>query len=105
LSIIETIAVFVGIPAAVVLIVFGLVYAGGPRSGSRRYRPGRPYHFTPVWFLAAPEQHGAATGNGRAVSGANRPALTKGGTPDTAAVQPASAAARPDATGGASDRW
>ncbi len=108
MSIIETVAVFVGIPAAVILTVYGLVYAGGTRSGSRRYRPGRPFDFTPVWFLAAPEEQTAEAANGRAVTGANRLALRKGDTPDPAAGVPASegpAAARQDETGGASDRW
>jgi hypothetical protein len=92
----------------VVLAVYGLVYAGSARSTDRRYRPGRPYDFTPVWFLSAPERMGttAPSGNGRAVEGADRPALTKGVVPEPATGQGASAAGfRSDATGGASDRW
>jgi hypothetical protein len=100
LSIIETLAVFAGIPLAVVAVVVGLVYAGAPTSGGRstdrRYRPGRPFEFAPVWFLSAPEARSdvPAVSNGHAaISGANRMALTKADEQ----VQ--------DVTGGASDRW
>jgi hypothetical protein len=100
LSIIETLVVFAGIPLAVVAVIYGLVYAGSARSNDRRYRPGRPFDFSPVWFLSAPDQHVAPVGP--AVTGANRLALTKaeentaGGT-GTGTVG--------DTTGGASDRW
>ena len=106
LSIIETLVVFAGIPLAVVAVIFGLVYAGSARSNDRRYRPGRPFDFQPVWFLSAPEQQAAAA-NGHApaapaVSGANRQALARaeeniaGGT---------TGGTLGDTTGGASDRW
>jgi hypothetical protein len=48
----ETVLVFGGIPLAVVLLVYGLVYASSGR-GVRRYRPGRPFSFEPVWYVAA----------------------------------------------------
>ena len=100
LSIIETLVVFAGIPLAVVAVIYGLVYAGSARSNDRRYRPGRPFDFRPVWFLSAPEQH-AANGHvpaAPAVSGANRQALAK-------AEQNAAGGPVGDTTGGASDRW
>jgi hypothetical protein len=99
LSIIETLVVFAGIPLAVVAVIYGLIYAGSARSNDRRYRPGRPFDFTPVWFLSAPEQQGsAAAAHAPAVSGANRQALTK--AEENAAGGPVG-----DTTGGASDRW
>ncbi len=52
MSVIGTLLVFGGIPAAVVLLVAALVYAAGGQ-GTPRYRPGRPYNFAPVWYLAA----------------------------------------------------
>ena len=60
LSIITTVLVFVIIPVGVLLVVGSLVLSGSDRTrrSSRRYRPGRPYDFQPVWFLAAPEQVG-----------------------------------------------
>ncbi len=98
MSIIETLVVFAGIPLAVVAVIAGLVYAGGSRSNDRRYRPGRPFEFAPVWFLSAPESQGEAEADGHAaVSGANRMALAKADTPS---VEPVA-----DVTGGASDRW
>jgi hypothetical protein len=50
---IETVLIYAGIPALVIVVVFGLVFTGQTRrGGGRRYRPGRPYEFRPVWFLA-----------------------------------------------------
>ncbi|HET8658369.1 MAG TPA: hypothetical protein VFM55_05145 [Micromonosporaceae bacterium] len=95
--------IFVGVPAAVVAVVAGLVY-GGSRRG-RRYRPGRPFEFTPVWFLssqAQPSGVGYPAGDDRrAVTGAaERAALPAGEEgPEPAAAAPHGA------TGGASDRW
>ncbi|MFK3983583.1 hypothetical protein ACI2K4_24775 [Micromonospora sp. NPDC050397] len=88
---------FVGIPAAVVLVIAVLAFAGSGRS-ARRYRPGRPFDFTPVWFLSAPENlagsaAAALRGSGRAaeLTGAQTEST---GTPSQAGT-----------TGGASDRW
>lgn len=63
MSILETLTVFAGIPAALFAVIAGLVYLSGSRP-ARRYRPGRPYEFTPVWFLSAPG--GLAGGTERA---------------------------------------
>lgn len=51
MTIAATLAIFVGIPLAVALVVTGLVFAAGGRD-TPRYRPGRPFTFTPVWYLA-----------------------------------------------------
>jgi hypothetical protein len=101
LSIIETLVVFVGIPLAVVAVVYGLVYAGSGRSNDRRYRPGRPFEFAPVWFLSAPGSHGdppAAPHRHDAVESGHRMALT------TRSEAPSGEFVG-DVTGGASDRW
>jgi hypothetical protein len=98
LSIIETLVVFAGIPLAVVAVIFGLVYTGGGRSSDRRYRPGRPFDFSPVWFLSVPEAQAEAASNGHAaITGADRKALTKSEASTPGPVG--------DVTGGASDRW
>ena len=61
LSISSTVLVFVGIPVVIILVVASLVFAGSDRTRrSRRYRPGRPYDFQPIWYLASPEQVGAS---------------------------------------------
>ena len=77
----------IAIAAAFALVLAGLVFAGGARRG-KRYRPGRPFTFHPVWFLAAPEEQSRA--------GIVR-ALTLSSL--------ASRVTRPRETGGASDRW
>jgi hypothetical protein len=79
--------ILIGIAVAFFLVIAALVFMGGTRS-SKRYRPGRPFVFTPVWFLAAPERQSRA--------GLVR-VLTAGSL--------AGRVARPRETGGASDRW
>ncbi len=100
MSIIETTLVFVGIPAAVILIIVAGVYAGGSRR-SKRYRPGRPFEFTPVWFLAAPEQVAAVAAQ-HELTGSSRKALTSAAKDDE---WPSEELVHEHATGGASDRW
>jgi len=101
LSVLSTFLVFVVIPAAVVAVIAGLAFAGGDRTRRvRRYRPGRPYDFQPIWFLAAPER---VTGS---VDGHH--ALEQGGQPEPAVgvIEDSSGArVQPGPTGGASDRW
>jgi hypothetical protein len=72
------------VPVAIVVIIWGLASIGGPQA-RRRYRPGRPYEFIPVWYLAN-HRHGPGD--------AGRPALP-----------PAAEEAMQGTTGGASDRW
>jgi hypothetical protein len=110
----ETTLIFAGGPAAITLLVVGAVYAGGSRR-SKRYRPGRPFEFTPVWFLAAPEQV-AAVAERSQLTGATRPALagaptggsaggSGGSSAEVGKEWPAEAQVHEHATGGASDRW
>jgi hypothetical protein len=99
-SVMQTLLYFVGIPVAVVLLVAAAVYAGGARR-SRRYRPGRPFDFTPVWFLSYPGTLAHADG-AHALPAADRPALphaTKEGE------WPGLDQPQSHVTGGASDRW
>lgn len=99
MSVSDTALVFVGVPAAIALIVTVLVMARGGRS-PQRYRPGRPFNFTPVWFLSAPDQLAEAPGSTALhLEGRSEQAeLTKGHVEIKAAP-------RPGPTGGASDRW
>jgi hypothetical protein len=92
LSKFSTILVFVIIPLAIIAVIAALGASGGSRHRpSRRYRPGRPYDFRPIWFLASPAQ---VTAPG------TRQALTAGVIEDSSG-----APVRPGPTGGASDRW
>ena len=96
LSILSTILVFVIIPVGVILLVALLVLSGSDRTRrARRYRPGRPYDFQPIWFLASPELVG-----GSAVGHGAHPAIEGPGLSDSTG-----AAVRPGPTGGASDSW
>jgi hypothetical protein len=107
LSIIETLVVFAGIPLAVVVVIAGLVYAGGGRTNDRRYRPGRPFDFTPVWFLSAPDSVAASDGHQELTAAPDHRA--DGGSGAEGRQLAAGAEGRPtavgDVTGGASDRW
>jgi hypothetical protein len=92
LSISSTVLVFVIIPAAVILGVAALVLSGSDRTRrDRRYRPGRPYDFKPIWFLAAPERVSTAP---------VRPAIAGQVLEDISGAR-----IRPGSTGGASDSW
>lgn len=55
MTIVQVLLVFVGIPVAVFLLLGAAVYGLSSRR-SRRYRPGRPFEFQPVWFVASPER-------------------------------------------------
>jgi hypothetical protein len=68
---------------------------------SRRYRPGRPYDFQPIWYLASPEQVQSASAAPAALTGERaRPALEPA-VIENSAGEPV----LPGPTGGASDRW
>lgn len=97
-SVLNTVLVFLVIPVIIILVVTGLSRVGSDsRRPSKRYRPGRPYDFAPIWFLASPEQVTTAIGSGPAKS---RPAIEAGIIEDSSGV-----AVRPGPVGGASDRW
>ncbi|RZU52499.1 hypothetical protein EV385_4365 [Krasilnikovia cinnamomea] len=95
MSITSTVLVFVAIPAAIIGVVYGLTFAGSDRGRrDRRYRPGRPYDFQPIWFLAAPERVSPAPA-GRA------PQALESGVLENAKGE----RVLPGPVGGASDRW
>jgi hypothetical protein len=93
----DVVLTFVVLPAAIVLVISALAYAGGRAHQDRRYRPGRPYEFTPVWYLARPRPE-ETRGARELPAGPHRPGLP-------ATTAPAGAGATQGSTGGASDRW
>ncbi|HEY2673810.1 MAG TPA: hypothetical protein VGJ07_26030 [Rugosimonospora sp.] len=105
MSITQTVLVFVGIPAAVIVAVFVLVYGTSARRSSKRYRPGRPFTFAPVWFLAAPERVAGEGPGATPLPAAARPALPAGPLLAQAADAPPAVTAAHGETGGASDSW
>ncbi|ABP55950.1 hypothetical protein Strop_3519 [Salinispora tropica CNB-440] len=101
MSVTDTLLVFVGIPTVAALVIAGVAWAASSRGvggGGKRYRPGRPFDFTPVWFLSSPEELADSAGTTLA-AGAQAPALS--GRKQEQAGQEAPAGG----TGGASDRW
>jgi len=109
-SVTETVLVFAGIPLAIVLVISGLAALGGGHA-AKRYRPGRPFEFAPVWFLAAPEQLAGAEASGSHASHGELPAGTSShaalpaGSSTEGGGELVAAPTRIGATGGASDRW
>ncbi|GAA2714494.1 MULTISPECIES: aa3-type cytochrome oxidase subunit CtaJ [Actinoplanes] len=96
MSVITTILVYLIIPAAIIGLVSFLALAGSDRDKpSRRYRPGQPYEFPPMWFLASPERSVAAS-HGHAVKAIERGLVIEDSS---------GAPVRPGPTGGASDKW
>lgn len=91
---------------AVILLIWGLVYAGGTHR-SKRYRPGRPFHFTPVWFLSVPERLTGKTNDATALPEGRRQQQLPGRPAGAPAAGPVLAAQTEGEqhVGGASDRW
>jgi hypothetical protein len=115
LTVLQTVLVFVGIPLAVVLLIYVLVFAGSSAS-SKRYRPGRPYNQTPVWYIAnKPGASAVAATSARQITGGSGSAAhaLSGGT-ESSAAEGHGASDRDGGnletvgygeTGGASDSW
>jgi hypothetical protein len=90
--------VYVVIPAAIITLVVTLVFGGSDRTRrTKRYRPGRPYDFRPIWFLASPEQ---VTGGTAAVDDHHRRAIAAPVLEDSTGHR-----VLPGPVGGASDSW
>ncbi|WP_430640839.1 aa3-type cytochrome oxidase subunit CtaJ [Couchioplanes caeruleus] len=101
MSIFSTILIFAGIPLAAIVVISALAAAGGRRTRrDRRYRPGRPYDFQPIWFLASPSQVSPAYG-GRTSGGVAQPPALESGAVEVQSGRPVPAGV----VGGASDRW
>lgn len=105
MSVVQTLLVFVAIPAAGYVLLAILVY--GPSAGrAPRYRPGRGWSYEPVWYVPQPRSSPPASSGSAAVgAGASRPALgTAAGS--AGPVAGSAAPARPaTARGGASGSW
>jgi hypothetical protein len=98
--VLNTFLVFAIIPVGIVLVIAALAVAGSDRTRrTRRYRPGRPYDFQPIWFLSSPEQVGPAF-HGPALGHQAPPAIEAGVIEDSSGAR-----VLPGSTGGASDRW
>ena len=87
LEFVKLLLVLIGIAVGLGLVIAAFVFMGGKKD-TKRYRPGRPFTFTPVWFLSAPERQSRAGIMGELPAGPS-----------------AGRVVRPRETGGASDRW
>jgi len=93
MSIAQTVLVFVGIPAGVVAVFATLIFGRSELRQANRYRPGRPWSFSPVWYVPHPEATRPAAGERRALGATKRAAIESGQAPT------------PSAVGGASGEW
>jgi hypothetical protein len=107
-SVIETVLVYVGIPAAIILVLGLLVLAPG-MVRAPRYRPGEPWEYDPVWYLPRPEHlstPSAGSGYAALEGGRPTPALTAGSaTAARAELGVTGQAPAPTARGGVHDTW
>ena len=51
MTVFQELLILFGAPILVVIAVFAVIFLRHPRPQSR-YRPGEPYNFKPVWFVA-----------------------------------------------------
>jgi hypothetical protein len=51
----ETVSVFVGIPAGIILLITFAVYGKTMLRQPNRYRPGRPWTYESSWFVPHPD--------------------------------------------------
>jgi hypothetical protein len=73
-TVVQTLLVFVGIPAAIISAIFLAVYGKTLLRQPNRYRPGRPWSYPPTWYVPHPEavvQVPAESGSTTAVGGAS----------------------------------
>jgi hypothetical protein len=54
-TVVQTLLVFVGIPAGIVLLIFLATYGKSMVRQPNRYRPGRPWDFPPTWYAPHPD--------------------------------------------------
>jgi hypothetical protein len=107
-SVIQTVLVFVGIPALIVGVLALLVLAPG-MVRAPRYRPGEPWTYEPVWYVPRPEHlHTPGAGSGHAALEGGRPipALTAAAATEARAeLGVTGEAPAPTARGGIHDTW
>jgi hypothetical protein len=70
---VETVLVFVGIPAGIIAVLALGVYGKALVRQPNRYRPGKAWDYPPAWYVPHPEAvvPSSATGATTAVGGAS----------------------------------
>ena len=51
----QTLLVFVGIPAGIIFLIFLAVYGKSMTRQPNRYRPGKPWDYPPSWYVPHPD--------------------------------------------------
>jgi hypothetical protein len=54
-TVVQTVLVFVGIPAAIIAFLFLAVFGKSLVRQPNRYRPGKPWTFPASWYVPHPE--------------------------------------------------
>ena len=55
MSVIETVLVFVGIPLGIIALITLAVYGKAITRQPNRYRPGKPWNYSPSWYVPHPD--------------------------------------------------
>lgn len=55
MSVVQTVLVFIGIPAGIILVIYLAVYGKSLAQAPNRYRPGKPWTYPPSWYVPHPE--------------------------------------------------
>ena len=79
MSIIQTVLVFVGIPAAIVGSLGFAVYGKSLLHAPNRYRPGRPWNYAAAWFVPHPDAVVSVSSTRPAVAGSTTTTTAVGG--------------------------
>jgi hypothetical protein len=54
-TVVQTVLVFVGIPAGIIALIAIAVFGKSILRQPNRYRPGRPWLFPPTWYVPHPD--------------------------------------------------
>ena len=55
MTVIQTLLVFVGIPAGIVALIYLAVFGKSLTRQPNRYRPGKPWPYEPTWYVPHPD--------------------------------------------------
>ncbi|MDP9117010.1 MAG: hypothetical protein M3O28_07085 [Actinomycetota bacterium] len=72
MTIVQTVLVFIGIPAAVILALTFAVYGKSMLHQPNRYRPGRPWNYEPAWFVPHPDAVLSVASTHKQIAGSTR---------------------------------
>ncbi len=79
MTIVQTVLVFIGIPAAIIAALAFAVYGKSMLHQPNRYRPGRPWNYQPAWFVPHPDAVVSSAGAHRQVEGSTTSTTAVGG--------------------------